>query len=89
MASKRPAERCEGPRSDPPDKTDRVHRRESDPLPIRELAEYLGMGPSVLHTPEVPRYVEMARYVFDRLGCVDSRWLALDRGLVGCRETRC
>jgi len=41
--------------------------RGCDPLPTGETVEYLGMGPSVLHVADVPRYVEMARYVFDRL----------------------
>jgi len=37
-------------------------------LTPQETLSYLGSGPSVLHTPDVPRYGEMARYVFDRLG---------------------
>lgn len=47
---------------------------DSNALPTREVAEYLGMGPSVVHTPEVPRYVEMARTVFDRLGWDGERF---------------
>ena len=39
-----------------------------------EPPEYLGMGPSVLHTPDVPRYAELARYVFDRVGWESRRF---------------
>jgi hypothetical protein len=38
-----------------------------DALPLGEAVKYLGMGPAVLHLPDVPRYEQMARYVFDRL----------------------
>lgn len=33
-----------------------------------ESVEYLGKGASVLYTPEYPRYPELGRYAFDRLG---------------------
>ena len=42
--------------------------RECDLLPLRELVVYMGKGPSVLQTLDVPRYPEMAQYAFDRLG---------------------
>ena len=34
----------------------------------RETVRYLGRGAAVLQTQDFPRYTEMARYVFDRLG---------------------
>jgi len=37
-------------------------------LATREVVSCLGRGPSVLPTPDVPRYAEMARYAFARLG---------------------
>ena len=43
----------------------RPHAR--DRLPFDDPVVYLGTGPAVLHTPEVPRYPEIAQYVFDRL----------------------
>jgi hypothetical protein len=42
--------------------------REQNCLPGSPKVEYLGRGPCVLHTPDVPRYAEMGRYIFDRLG---------------------
>jgi len=41
---------------------------EVDRLPLAEAVEYLGTGPDAVSTPEVPRYTEMARFAFDRLG---------------------
>lgn len=41
--------------------------QERDRLPLPESIEYLGQGPAVLQTPDVPRYEAMARYVFDTL----------------------
>lgn len=35
---------------------------------------YLGKGPSVMHTPDVPRYAEMIQYAFDRLGWDEARF---------------
>jgi hypothetical protein len=40
----------------------------SHPLPEQHDVVHLGKGPSVLHSPDVPRYPEMARYLFDRMG---------------------
>ena len=37
-------------------------------LGVKESAVYMGNGPSVLQTLDVPRYPEMAQYAFDRLG---------------------
>lgn len=37
-------------------------------LPISEQVVTPGRGLQVIHTPEVPRYAEMAKHVFDRLG---------------------
>jgi hypothetical protein len=37
-------------------------------LPVFERVETPGCGLEVVHTPDVPRYGEMARYVFERLG---------------------
>jgi hypothetical protein len=42
--------------------------QERDRLDIQESITYLGRGPTVLHTPDVPRYTDLARYVFTRLG---------------------
>lgn len=41
--------------------------RECDLLPFRGSIAYLGRGPAVMQTPEVPRYGEMMAYAFDRL----------------------
>ena len=49
-------------------------QRARDQLPAWETVEYLGKGPGVIHTPDVPRYAEMARYVFDRLGWDGERF---------------
>ncbi len=38
------------------------------PLEPYESVEYLGKGASVLYTPEYPRYPELGRYAFERLG---------------------
>lgn len=52
--------------------------RGEDPWPKRSLltapepVSYLGRGVSVLQTQDYPRYTEMARYVFDRLGWNDE-----------------
>jgi hypothetical protein len=53
-------------------------RRGEDPwrqrsLPTtRETVSYLGRGASVLQTQDFPRYAELARHVFDRLGWNDQ-----------------
>ena len=43
-----------------------IHKRHR--LPVYQSVAYLGKGPSALHTPDVPRYAEMGRYVFERAG---------------------
>jgi hypothetical protein len=47
-------------------------------LPIFESVEMLGSGEEVVHTPDIPRYGEMARYLFERLGW-DARQIELYR----------
>ena len=42
--------------------------RDCDLLPVQEKVEYLGMGPDVLATSDVPRYVELARFTLKRCG---------------------
>ncbi len=42
--------------------------REGDWLEMGVSVTYLGQGPTVLYTPNVPRYAEMVQYAFDRLG---------------------
>lgn len=44
------------------------------PLPASESVRYLGKGPSVLYTPEYPRYPELGRYAFQRLGWAGERF---------------
>jgi len=39
-----------------------------------ESVEYLGKGPAVLYTPDYPRYPELGRYAFDRLGWQGDRF---------------
>ena len=51
-----------------------VGGRHRNLLEVSEKVEYLGKGTSGLHTPHVPRYAEMARYVFDRLRCDADRF---------------
>ena len=48
--------------------------RKCDLLALRESVVYLGKGPSVMHTPDVPRYSEMIHYAFDRLGWDGARF---------------
>lgn len=48
--------------------------RKCDLLALRESVVYLGKGPSVMHTPDVPRYTEMIHYAFDRLGWDEARF---------------
>jgi len=43
-------------------------------LPVSISVEYLGMGPAALHTPDVPRYVELGRHAFERLGWDGDRF---------------
>jgi hypothetical protein len=47
---------------------------EAQQLEPREPVARLGKGCSVLYTPDVPGYVEMGRYVFDRLGADPERF---------------
>jgi hypothetical protein len=47
--------------------TPQAERREQDVLPFSETVEYLGEGPTVIHTPDVPRYEEMMRFAFSKL----------------------
>ena len=51
-----------------------AYRDERLILPVCDSVEYLGKGPDVLHTPAVPRYAEMVRFVFDRLGWEGERF---------------
>jgi hypothetical protein len=44
-----------------------IEGREGERLPTWESVEYLGKGPSVTHTPHVPRHAEMIRYALDKL----------------------
>ena len=37
-------------------------------LPFSPPVHYLGRGPSVLHTSDVPRYAELGAYLFERMG---------------------
>ncbi len=45
-------------------------------LPFEIPVVYLGRGPSVLHSADVPRYAEMAKYCFNRLGWNPDKFLA-------------
>jgi hypothetical protein len=45
-----------------------VPQRPGDRMPLFESVQYLGKGISGIRTPDVPRYDEMVRYVFERLG---------------------
>lgn len=47
---------------------------ESERLPVQETIRYMGKASGVLHTPEIPRYGEMARYVLDKLEWDASRF---------------
>ena len=51
-----------------------VEGRERDRLSTWESVEYLGKGPSVVHTPHVPRHAEMTRYALDKLGWDGERF---------------
>jgi hypothetical protein len=57
---------------------DPAHFTEGQLLPVFERVETLGSGKEVVHTPDVPRYGEMAQYVFERLGW-DARQFELHR----------
>ena len=47
---------------------------ETQQLEPREPIAYLGKGCAVLYTPDVPRYAELGRYVFERLGADPERF---------------
>ncbi|MCK4660139.1 MAG: hypothetical protein KAV82_11510 [Phycisphaerae bacterium] len=51
-----------------------IEGRERDRLDTWEQVEYLGKGPSVVHTPHVPRHAEMIRYTLDKLGWDSERF---------------
>jgi len=46
----------------------------SHQLPVCEVAARLGIGTSVLHTPELPRYTEMIEKALARLGWSEGRF---------------
>jgi hypothetical protein len=48
--------------------TPQAKRRDQDVLPFSETVEYLGAGPTVIHTPDIPRYEEMMQFAFGKLG---------------------
>jgi hypothetical protein len=48
--------------------------RKPNQLPTWETVEYLGKGPTVVHILDVPRYAEMVRYVFRKLGWDGDRF---------------
>ncbi len=48
--------------------TSAFDQSEANLLGVKESTVYMGKGPSVLQTLDVPRYPEMAQYAFDRLG---------------------
>lgn len=54
--------------------------RESDRLALRETIVELGRGPSVLRTPDLPRYPDMVRYALEKTG-----WNADDYTAYRCR----
>ncbi len=45
-----------------------------DRLPLHEGVEYRGGGSLAVQTPDVPRYPEMIRFAFDRLGWPDAEF---------------
>jgi hypothetical protein len=49
-------------------------RDEGDRLPIVTQVTHLGRGLDVIFTPDVPRYVDLTQYVFDRLGWDEARF---------------
>ncbi|MCK4872184.1 MAG: hypothetical protein KAS72_05630 [Phycisphaerales bacterium] len=51
-----------------------IEGRERDQMTVWESVEYLGKGPSVVHTPHVPRHSEMIRHTLDRLGWDGKRF---------------
>jgi hypothetical protein len=51
-----------------------IEGRDRDRLVTGESVEYLGKGPSVVHTLQVPRYAEMIRYALGKLGWDGERF---------------
>jgi hypothetical protein len=45
-----------------------IANRACDRLPMQVAVDYLGKGPSAVHTADVPRYEEMLGFAFKRLG---------------------
>lgn len=54
--------------------------REGDRLALRESVVHLGQGPSVLRTPDLPRYPDMVTYALEKAG-----WDARDFAVFRCR----
>lgn len=57
---------------------DPAHFADGQLLPTFERVETLGRAQEAVHTPDIPRYGEVAQYVFERLGW-DSRQFELYR----------
>lgn len=57
----------DGPRLPPP-------QRKGDRIPVFESVQHLGKGLSGIRTADVPRYVEMVNYAFERLGWDPARF---------------
>jgi hypothetical protein len=51
-----------------------AHRDDRYALPCSERVTYLGKGHGVLGTPAVPRYSDLGKYVFERLGWESARF---------------
>ncbi len=47
---------------------------EVDRLPLAEKVEFLGSGADAVYAAEVPRYPQMARFAFDRVGWPESEF---------------
>ena len=47
---------------------------EVDRLPLAEKVEFLGSGADAVYAAELPRYPEMARFAFDRVGWPESEF---------------
>ena len=58
--------------------TDPARFADGQLLPVFERVEMLGRGQEVVHSPDIPRYGEMAQYLFERLGW-DARQFELHR----------
>jgi hypothetical protein len=51
-----------------------ITQRAADRIPAFEPVQHLGKGLSGIRTPDVPRYLEMVRYTFERLGWDPTRF---------------